>query len=51
MQTGGKSGVIIVLTSVAQLVRHRPTKQKVAGLIPSQGTCLSCEFIPGWGPM
>ena len=27
------------LTGVAQLVEHRPTKQKVAGLIPGQGTC------------
>ena len=34
------------LTGVAQLVRSCPTKQKVAGLIPGQGTCLSCRFGP-----
>ena len=33
------------LTGVAQLVGHRPAKQKVAGSIPSQGTCL------GFGPV
>ena len=31
-----------VLTGVAQLVGHRPTKQKVAGSIP--GTYLGCRF-------
>ena len=33
-----------VLTRVAQLVRHRPAKQSVAGSIPGQGICLSCGF-------
>ena len=33
------------LAGVAQLVGHCPAKQKVAGLIPSQGTCLGCRFI------
>ena len=28
------------LASVAQLVGHPPTKRKVTGLIPGQGTCL-----------
>ena len=37
------------LTSVAQLVGHHPVNWKVAGLIPSQGTCLGCGFGPGWG--
>ena len=32
------------LTSVAQLVGNHPTKRKVAGLIPGQGTCLRCRF-------
>ena len=31
------------LTGIAQLVRLRPAKQKVTGLIPSQGTCLGCQ--------
>ena len=38
------------LTYVAQLIGHHPAKQKVTGLIPSQGTCLGCRFnLPGWG--
>ena len=35
-----KTKVGIALASVAQLVVHCPTNQKVAGLIPSQGTGL-----------
>ena len=31
------------LTSVAQLVRCRPTKQNVTGWTPGQGTCLGCS--------
>ena len=31
---------------MAQLVGHRPAKQKVAGLIPGQGTCLGCGLGP-----
>ena len=34
------------LTSVAQLVEHCPTKQKVTGSIPSQGTSLGCRMDP-----
>ena len=39
------------LTSVAQLFGHQNKKQKVAGSIPSQGTCLGCGLIlqSGWG--
>ena len=33
-----------LLIGVVQLVEHRATQKKVAGLIPRQGTCL------GWGP-
>ena len=33
-----------VLAGVAQLVGHRPTNQKVVGLIPSKDTCLGCRF-------
>ena len=32
------------LDSVAQLVGHLPAKQKVTGLIPSQGESLGCGF-------
>ena len=34
----------IALAGVAQWIDSRPANQKVASLIPSQGTCL------GWGP-
>ena len=34
----------LTLTSVAQLVGRHPTKRKVAGSIPGQGTCLGCRF-------
>ena len=34
------------LTYVAQLIGHHPAKQKVTGLIPSQGTCLGCRCGP-----
>ena len=33
---------LCALTGMAQLVEHCPAKQRVAGLIPSQGTCLTC---------
>ena len=32
--------------SVAQLLGSVPQSEKVAGLIPGQGTCLGCEFRP-----
>ena len=38
------------LTSVAQLVGHHPTKQKVPGSIPSQGTHLRLQgLVPSKG--
>ena len=37
---------IFALTSVAQLVGYHPSKQKVVGLIPGQGTRLGCGFLP-----
>ena len=37
------------LTGVAQLVGHRPTKQKVTGSIPAQGTCLGVGLVPSQG--
>ena len=41
-----KNYVCVALASVAQLVGHHPTNQKVTGLIPSQDTCLGYEFSP-----
>ena len=38
-----------VLTAMAQLVGCRPAKQKVAGSVPGQGTCLGCGFSPQLG--
>ena len=37
------------MTGVAQWVGDHSTKQKVTGLIPSQGTCLGCEPGPQSG--
>ena len=37
---------LLPLASMAQLVECWPMNQKVAGSIPSQGTCLSCRFSP-----
>ena len=34
---------------MAQWIEHGPANQKVAGLIPSQGTCLGCRPGPWWG--
>ena len=39
----------LALTSVAQWVEHCPTKQKVTGSIPGQGTRLGCGFSPQSG--
>ena len=37
------------LVGVAQWIEHQPANQKVAGLSPSQGTCLGCRPGPWWG--
>ena len=40
------------LAGVAQRIEHRPANQRVAGSIPSQGTCLGCRPgppTPVWG--
>ena len=34
------------LADVAQWIERLTSKQRVAGLIPSQGTCLSCRPGP-----
>ena len=43
MQSEIKKNTQGALAGVAQWIEHWPVKQRVAGLIPSQGTC------PGWG--
>ena len=37
------------LAGVAQWIECRPANQRVAGLIPSQGTCLGCGPGPQLG--
>ena len=39
----------LALTGVVQLVGCRPTKWKVTGSIPGQGTCVGCRFGPQSG--
>ena len=39
----------LALTGVAQLVGHHSAKQRVAGSILDQGTCLGCRFGPRLG--
>ena len=34
------------LAGIAQWIERGPAKQRVAGLIPSQGTCLGCGSGP-----
>ena len=44
-----KITVRAVLAGMAQWNEHRPVNWKVAGLIPSQGTCLGCRPGPQLG--
>ena len=45
-----KEGQKLALDGVVQWVKCQPANQKVAGLIPSQGICLSCRPGPQfWG--
>ena len=39
----------LALAGVAQWTECRPANQRVAGLIPSQGTCLGFKPGPQWG--
>ena len=41
--------MIPALASVAQWIGHCSANQKVAGLIPGQGTCLGFRHVPCWG--
>ena len=43
---GGLRKLLQSLASVAQWIEHQPANQKVAGSIPSQGTCLGCRPGP-----
>ena len=38
--------VLCALAGVAQWIEREPANQRVAGLIPSQGTCLGCRPVP-----
>ena len=40
---------MIALAGVAQWIKFWPVNRKVAGLIPSQGTCLGCGPGPPLG--
>ena len=40
---------LMALAGVAQWIERRPANQRVAGSIPSQGTCLGCGPAPQWG--
>ena len=35
--------------ALAGVTEHRPENQRVARLIPTQGTCLDCGLSPQWG--
>ena len=39
----------IALSAVAQWIECWSENQRVAGLLPSQGTCLGCGPGPQWG--
>ena len=43
------SSKVWALAGVAQWIESGPTKQRVAGSIPSHGTCLGCGPGPLWG--
>ena len=44
-----EENVILALAGVAQWIERWPANQRVAGSIPSQGTCLDCGPGPQWG--
>ena len=37
---------VLTLAGVAQWTDHRPVNQRVASLIPGEGTCLGCRPGP-----
>ena len=44
MHTEVLKGRVIALAGVAQWIESWPVNQRVAGSIPSQGTCLGCRL-------
>ena len=51
-KTKGKKKILKAeraLAGVAQWIECRPVNPRVAGSIPSQGTCLDCWPGPWWG--
>ena len=46
MSGGGRRKMDGALAGVAQWIECQPVNQKVAGSIPSQGTCLGCRPGP-----
>ena len=44
-----EENVILALAGVAQWIERWPANQRVAGSIPSQGTCLHCWPRPQFG--
>ena len=45
LTTGSPRKVTLALSGMAQWIECQPVIQKVAGLIPSQGTCLGCRSL------
>ena len=45
----GNKSVNLALAGVAQWIECWPVNQRVASLIPSQGTCLDCGQLPSRG--
>ena len=43
--------VKVALAGAAQWIECQPENQRVAGLIPSQGTCLGCWPGAQWGAL
>ena len=39
----------VALAGVAQWIEHQPANQRVTGSIPSEGTCLVVDQVPGGG--
>ena len=44
-----KEFVVFYLAGIALWIEHGPEKQRVTGVIPSQGTCLGVGQVPSRG--
>ena len=49
MQTVIEKQIFLALAGVAQWIEREPVNERVAGSIPSQGTCLVVGQVPSWG--